>query len=81
MVIGSKRVATQTKGLAELGMPRPEGYRKALRLMELAAKFPGRSSRWWIRRAYPGIDARTWTGEPSPLTFAKCPAGGAGDRG
>src|SRR5712691_3449186 len=49
---------TKQKVLRNWGMPRPEGYRKAMRLMELAAKFsrpvitlvdtPG---------AYPGIDA------------------------
>src|SRR5579863_1511644 len=49
---------TKQNVLRNWGMPRPEGYRKALRLMELAAKFsrpiltlvdtPG---------AYPGIDA------------------------
>ncbi|MBI1898339.1 MAG: acetyl-CoA carboxylase carboxyltransferase subunit alpha [Acidobacteria bacterium] len=49
---------TRQKLLRNFGMPKPEGYRKALRLMQLAAKFrrpivtfldtPG---------AYPGIDA------------------------
>src|SRR5271165_6714087 len=49
---------TKQKLLRNFGMPKPEGYRKALRLMQLAAKFhrpiitfldtPG---------AYPGIDA------------------------
>jgi acetyl-CoA carboxylase carboxyl transferase subunit alpha len=49
---------TKEKLLRNFGMPKPEGYRKALRVMELAAKFrrpiitlidtPG---------AYPGIDA------------------------
>jgi acetyl-CoA carboxylase carboxyl transferase subunit alpha len=49
---------TKEKLLRNFGMPKPEGYRKALRLMQLAAKFrrpiitlvdtPG---------AYPGIDA------------------------
>src|SRR5580704_8143435 len=49
---------TKQKVFRNWGMPRPEGYRKAMRLMELAAKFsrpiitlldtPG---------AYPGIDA------------------------
>ena len=49
---------TKQKLLRNFGMPKPEGYRKAMRLMELAAKFsrpiitfldtPG---------AYPGIDA------------------------
>src|SRR5262249_46959783 len=49
---------TKQKLIRNFGMPKPEGYRKALRLMQLAAKFrrpiitfldtPG---------AYPGIDA------------------------
>ncbi len=59
MVIGHQKGRdTKEKVLRNFGMPRPEGYRKALRLMRLAEKFgipiftfvdtPG---------AYPGIDA------------------------
>ncbi len=59
MVIGHQKGAdTKEKLFRNFGMPRPEGYRKALRLMRLAEKFgipvltfidtPG---------AYPGIDA------------------------
>ena len=59
MVIGHQKGRdTKEKILRNFGMPRPEGYRKALRLMKLAEKFglpvftfvdtPG---------AYPGIDA------------------------
>ena len=59
MVVGhQKGNDTKEKILRNFGMPRPEGYRKALRLMRLAEKFsipvftfidtPG---------AYPGIDA------------------------
>ena len=59
MVIGQQKGRdTKQKLIRNFGMPKPEGYRKALRLMELAAKFrrpiitlldtPG---------AYPGIDA------------------------
>src|SRR5687767_10644604 len=59
MVIGHQKGRdTKERGLRNFGMPRPEGYRKALRLMKLAEKFglpvftfvdtPG---------AYPGIDA------------------------
>jgi len=59
MVIGQQKGRdTKEKLLRNFGMPKPEGYRKALRLMQLAAKF---------RRpivtlidtvgAYPGIDA------------------------
>jgi acetyl-CoA carboxylase carboxyl transferase subunit alpha len=59
MLIGQQKGrTTKEKLLRNFGMPKPEGYRKALRLMQLAAKF---------RRpiitlidtsgAYPGIDA------------------------
>lgn len=59
MIIGQQKGRdTKEKLLRNFGMPKPEGYRKSLRLMELAAKFrrpiitlidtPG---------AYPGIDA------------------------
>ena len=59
MVIGQQKGRdTKQKLLRNFGMPKPEGYRKAMRLMRLAAKFkrpivtlldtPG---------AYPGIDA------------------------
>ncbi len=59
MVIGHEKGRNTKEKLARnFGMPRPEGYRKALRLMEMAEKFhlpiltfidtPG---------AYPGIDA------------------------
>jgi acetyl-CoA carboxylase carboxyl transferase subunit alpha len=59
MIIGHQKGRdTKERGLRNFGMPRPEGYRKALRLMKLAEKFglpvftfvdtPG---------AYPGIDA------------------------
>lgn len=59
MVIGQQKGRdTKQKLLRNFGMPKPEGYRKALRAMRLAAKFnrpivclldtPG---------AYPGIDA------------------------
>ncbi len=59
MIIGhQKGRGTKEKVLRNFGMPRPEGYRKALRLMEMAERFklpvitfidtPG---------AYPGLDA------------------------
>lgn len=59
MVVGQQKGRdTKERGLRNFGMPRPEGYRKALRLMKLAEKFglpvftfvdtPG---------AYPGIGA------------------------
>ena len=59
MVIGHQKGRdTRERTMRNFGMPRPEGYRKALRLMKLAEKFalplftfidtPG---------AYPGVDA------------------------
>jgi len=59
MVIGHQKGRdTKERALRNFGMPKPEGYRKALRLMKLAEKFdlpiftfvdtPG---------AYPGVDA------------------------
>jgi len=59
MVIGHQKGRdTKERALRNFGMPKPEGYRKALRLMQLAEKFglpiftfvdtPG---------AYPGVDA------------------------
>ncbi|HVP00803.1 MAG TPA: acetyl-CoA carboxylase carboxyltransferase subunit alpha [Bryobacteraceae bacterium] len=59
MVVGQQKGRdTKQKLFRNFGMPKPEGYRKAMRLMEMAAKFsrpiitlldtPG---------AYPGIDA------------------------
>src|SRR5215218_542076 len=59
MVVGQQKGRdTKQKLLRNFGMPKPEGYRKAMRVMQLAAKFrrpiitlldtPG---------AYPGIDA------------------------
>lgn len=59
MLVGEQKGRdTKQKVIRNFGMPKPEGYRKAIRIMELAAKFnrpiitfldtPG---------AYPGIDA------------------------
>ena len=40
MIIGQQKGRnTKEKLLRNFGMPKPEGYRKALRLMQLAAKF------------------------------------------
>jgi acetyl-CoA carboxylase carboxyl transferase subunit alpha len=49
---------TKEKVRRNFGMPRPEGYRKALRVMELAEKF-GRPILTFVDTtgAYPGIDA------------------------
>jgi acetyl-CoA carboxylase carboxyl transferase subunit alpha len=58
-VIGhQKGRSTSEKVRRNFGMPRPEGYRKALRVMRLAARF-GRPVITFIDTpgAYPGIDA------------------------
>ncbi len=49
---------TKQKIYRNFGMPKPEGYRKALRVMQIAAKF-GRSIVCFVDTpgAYPGIDA------------------------
>ena len=49
---------TKQRVIRNFGQPKPEGYRKALRVMELAAKF-GRPVITFIdtQGAYPGIDA------------------------
>jgi acetyl-CoA carboxylase carboxyl transferase subunit alpha len=49
---------TKQRLLRNFGQPKPEGYRKALRVMQLAAKF-GRPVLTFIdtQGAYPGIDA------------------------
>lgn len=59
MVIGQQKGRdTKQKILRNFGMPRPEGYRKALRLMKMAEKF-GRPIITLIDTpgAYPGLDA------------------------
>ena len=71
MVIGQQKgIDTKEKLLRNFGMPKPEGYRKSIRLMELAAKFrrpivtfidtPG---------AYPGIDAEE-RGQAEAIAYA-----------
>ncbi len=59
MIIGQQKGrGTKEKLLRNFGMPKPEGYRKAMRLMQLAAKFR-RPIITFIDTvgAYPGIDA------------------------
>ena len=59
MVIGQQKGRdTKQKLFRNFGMPKPEGYRKALRLMQLAGKF-GRPIITLMDTpgAYPGIDA------------------------
>lgn len=59
MVIGQQKGRdTKANLLRNFGMPKPEGYRKSMRLMQLAAKF-GRPIITLLDTpgAYPGIDA------------------------
>jgi acetyl-CoA carboxylase carboxyl transferase subunit alpha len=59
MLIGEQKGRdTKQKLYRNFGMPKPEGYRKALRAMEMAAKF-GRPIITFLDTpgAYPGIDA------------------------
>ncbi len=59
MVVGEQKGRdTKQKLYRNFGMPKPEGYRKALRLMQLASKF-GRPVVTFLDTpgAYPGIDA------------------------
>jgi acetyl-CoA carboxylase carboxyl transferase subunit alpha len=71
MIIGQQKGRdTKEKLLRNFGMPKPEGYRKSLRLMQLATKFrrpivtfidtPG---------AYPGIDAEE-RGQAEAIAYA-----------
>jgi acetyl-CoA carboxylase carboxyl transferase subunit alpha len=59
MVIGEQKGRdTKQKVYRNFGMPKPEGYRKALRAMQLAAKFGIRVITFLdTPGAYPGIDA------------------------
>jgi acetyl-CoA carboxylase carboxyl transferase subunit alpha len=59
MVVGQQKGRdTKQKLYRNFGMPKPEGYRKALRVMQLAAKF-GKPILAFLDTpgAYPGIDA------------------------
>jgi acetyl-CoA carboxylase carboxyl transferase subunit alpha len=93
MVVGQQKGrSTKEKVLRNFGQPKPEGYRKALRLMELA----GRMRRPIIclidtQGAYPGIDAEergqaeaiaknleVMAGLPVPIVCAVIGEGGSG---
>src|ERR1700730_6355136 len=59
MIVGHQKGRdTKQRSYRNFGMPKPEGYRKALRLMKMGEKF-GRPIFTFIDtpRAYPGIDA------------------------
>jgi acetyl-CoA carboxylase carboxyl transferase subunit alpha len=93
MVVGhQKGRSTKEKVLRNFGQPKPEGYRKALRLMELAAR-TGRPIICLIdtQGAYPGIDAEergqaeaiaknleVMAGLPVPIVCAVIGEGGSG---
>ncbi len=93
VVIGHQKGRdTREKIARNFGMPNPEGYRKALRLMEMAAKF-GKPIVCLIDTpgAYPGIGAeergqaeaiarnlRTMAGLPVPLVAVVTGEGGSG---
>jgi acetyl-CoA carboxylase carboxyl transferase subunit alpha len=93
MVIGHQKGRdTKENLLRNFGMPHPEGYRKALRLMQLAGKF-GRPILTFIDTpgAYPGVDAekrgqseaiarnlREMTRIPAPIVVVIIGEGGSG---
>jgi acetyl-CoA carboxylase carboxyl transferase subunit alpha len=93
MVVGhQKGRSTKEKVRRNFGQPKPEGYRKALRLMELAAR-TGRPIICLIdtQGAYPGIDAEErgqaeaiaknleiMAGLPVPIVCAVIGEGGSG---
>ena len=60
---------TKARQMRNFGMPKPEGYRKALRVMQLAEKF-GRPIISFIDTpgAYPGIDAEE-RGQAEAIAF------------
>lgn len=70
MVVGQQKGRdTKQRQLRNFGMPKPEGYRKALRAMKLAEKF-GRPVLSFIDTpgAYPGIDAEE-RGQAEAIAF------------
>lgn len=70
LVVGQQKGRdTKQRQMRNFGMPKPEGYRKALRAMHLAAKF-GRPIITFIDTpgAYPGIDAEE-RGQAEAIAF------------
>ncbi len=70
LVVGQQKGRdTKQRQVRNFGMPKPEGYRKALRAMQLAAKF-GRPIVTFIDTpgAYPGIDAEE-RGQAEAIAF------------
>jgi acetyl-CoA carboxylase carboxyl transferase subunit alpha len=69
-VIGQQKGRdTKQKVFRNFGMPRPEGYRKALRVMRMAETHPAPIPGWTPRSA-----ARP---RPSPTTWRSCPGCGS----
>ena len=63
MVIGQEKGrAVKDKVYRNFGMPKPEGYRKAMRLMEMAERYAGDHADRHAG-AYPGIDSGRGIGE------------------
>jgi acetyl-CoA carboxylase carboxyl transferase subunit alpha len=70
MILGQQKGRdTKQRGYRNFGMPKPEGYRKALRVMKIAEKF-GRPVITFIDTpgAYPGIDAEE-RGQAEAIAF------------
>ena len=70
MVIGQQKGRDQEKIKRNFGMPRPEGYRKALRLMEMAERFKMPSSPSSTPRCLPlaSVPKSVASPKPSPAT-------------
>ena len=74
MIVGHQKARdTKQKVYRNFGMPNPEGYRKALRVMKIAEKFGGRYSLSWTLPAHipdwaPKNAARR---KPSPTICAR----------
>ena len=77
MLVGEQKGRdTKQKVIRNFGMPKPEGYRKAIRVMQLAAKFNRPIITFWIPRARIRASTRK-SGDrpkPSPATSVKWPA-------
>ncbi len=93
VILGHQKGRSTKENVARnFGMPKPEGYRKALRLMELAGRF-GRPILCFVDTpgAYPGVDAEergqaeavaknleVMSGLPVPIICAVVGEGGSG---
>ena len=75
MIIGQEKGRdTKQKLYRNFGMPKPEGYRKAMRIMEMASKF-GRPIITFLDTPIPASTPKSAARpKPSLTTCAKCPA-------